>query len=896
MVAVLLLAANEVVTRKALVDAVWDEHPPATAHRQMLNCASTVRRRFAELGVPATVLGTGGSGYRILVEPGQLDAQVFHAEVERARDLADQGRTREAVEVLRAGLALWHGPALADCTGQTFEAAVARLDEQRLLALELYLHLRLRDGLHDEAIAELAELVTAYPLREPLVGQLMLALHRSGRRAEALAAYQRLRARLADELGLDPGTELQQLHIAILRDDTGTPAPVDTPTAPRQLPAAARHFVGRAAELKELTRLLDEEAGSGTVVISAIDGTAGIGKTALALLWAHQVAPRFPDGQLYVNLRGYGPTGAPMPSGDAVRSFLDAWHVPAERVPVSADAQAALYRTLVAGRRVLIVLDNARDVDQVRPLLPGSASCLVLVTSRSQLIGLVAGEGAHPLTLDLLSSSEAHDLLVRHLGEPRVADDPAAVEQLVSLCGRLPLALAIVAARATGQPHFPLSAFVAELADAHRRLDALDAGDPGTRLRAVFSWSYERLSEPAARLFRLLGLHPGPDVGVPAAASLAGVPARGLRPLLAELTRAHLLIESRPGRYTFHDLLRAYAAGLAAGTDEHLAATRRVVEHYLHSAFAADRVLDPRRGTISVAAPGPGVWPEAADGTDRALAWFTAERAVLLLVVAQAAAAGLDVEAWQLAWTLSTFLNRQGHYRDMIAAQEIALAATRRLGDQVNEARAYNGLGLAYSELGHYREAATFYRRALDLFAEFDDVPGQARAHMNICWVLERRDRYRDAMHHSHLALDLFRKADQPAGQADALNNIGWYHGLLGDHHAALVWCRQALAVQEEVGNVQGQADAWDSIGVAHHHLDQHAEAVDCYRRAVEMYRQIGDRAGEGDVLVHLGDSLAAVGDHGAAREAWQQAVVILAELERPDADEVRAKLHFASA
>jgi len=892
------MAGTEVVPRQALIDALWDERPPATAHRQLLNCASSIRRRLAEAGLPASMLWTDPVGYRLRVAPGELDAQVFAAQVASAQERAGQGRTGEAVRLLRTALGLWQGPALVDVGGQALQAAAVRLDEQRLLAVELCLELELRQGRHVEVIAELAELVATQPLRERLAGQLMLALHRAGRRADALAAYQRLRTRLAGELGLSPGAALRELHTAILRDADVPPAPAVVPPiradgAPRQLPAAVRHFVGRDAELKELRRLLDEDADAGTVVISAIDGTAGIGKTALALLFAHQAAPRFPDGQLYVNLRGYHPTGTPVAPGEAIRGFLGALQAPAERIPASLDGQTALYRALLAGRRVLVVLDNARDADQVRPLLPASPTCLIIVTSRHQLTGLAAGESASALTLDLFTAAEARDLLVRHLGPARVDAEPAAVDRLIVHCVRLPLALAIVAARAAAHPAFPLTAFADELAGTGHRLDALDAGDPTTRVRTVFSWSYRRLSAPAARLFRLLGLHPGPDTGVAAAASLAGVPVPQVRPLLAELTRAHLVVEHAPGRYTLHDLLRAYAAELAAGSDDHHVATHRMLDHYLRTACAAERQIYPHARPLPLPACQPGVTVEEIADHDHALAWFDAERPVLLGAVGQATDPAFDVHVWQLAWSLGHYVQIRKNWRDWATALGIALVSAERLGNQEWLAQVHRALGYSYVQLDRL-DLATFHGgQALELARLAGDHAGQAQAALTLAEIWDRRDDPAAALDQARQALALYQQAEHEGGQAIALNAVGWCLVRLEDYEQAVACCRQALAVQQRLGNLQGQAETWDSLGMAYHHLGAHPEAIESYRRSVELFQGLGDRHLAALTLDHLADTQLAGGDPGAARDTWQESLAILADSGDTGAaaEAIRAKL-----
>lgn len=454
---------------------------------------------------------------------------------------------------------------------------------------------------------------------------------------------------------------------------------------PRQLPADVPGFTGRGAQLRELDLLVTGGERTSTLVVSAVSGTAGVGKTALAVHWAHRVRGRFPHGQLYVNLRGFDPTGRAVSPAEAVRGFLDALGVVPQRIPAGLDPQAALYRSLVADRRMLILLDNARDADQVRPLLPGAAGCLVVVTSRDLLSGLVVAEGAHPLVLDLLTTDEAHQLLERRLGPARVAAEPEAVDDIVGACARLPLALAIVAARAVAHPAFPLSALAGALRQARGGLDIFAHGDPATDVRAVFSWSYHTLGPTAARLFRLLGVHPGPDITIPAAASLAGVTPREVAASMGELTRANLLTEHTAGRFAFHDLLRAYATELAHDVEpqaERRAAAQRALDHYLRTAYAADQLLNPERGPITLPPAGPGVTPEEHADRGQAMAWFGAEHRVLLAAADRAAATGLDIHAWQLPWVLADFFNLRGHSHDLAATQHAALEAARRLADR----------------------------------------------------------------------------------------------------------------------------------------------------------------------------------------------------------------------
>ncbi|GAA0910013.1 AfsR/SARP family transcriptional regulator [Virgisporangium aurantiacum] len=893
--ATLLLATNRAVPIHDLIDAVWDDDPPPTARRQIQNCVWTLRKQLT--------VRADGPGYRIPVDHGQLDAQQFQDLVTEARASAATGKLGPAVDQMTAALRLWRGPALAGCTGRTIQASAARLNEQRLTVIEQRLDLELTLGRHRELVGELIELAAAHPLRERLIGQLMLALHASGRQADALAVYQQLQARLVDELGIGPGADLRQLHTAILRDEVdvrrtvavAAPRP-PTPIAPAQLPTDVPSFAGRTDQLTRLHGIAAVTDRPTAVVISAIAGTAGVGKTALAVHWAHQVANQFPHGQLYVNLRGFDPAGTVMDPAEAIRRFLDALGVPPQRIPADPDAQVGLYRTLLAGKRVLIVLDNARDPDQVGPLLPGSPGCLVLVTSRNRLSGLVATVGAHPVPLDLLTLDEARDLIARRIGIRRVAAEPDAVDEIITCCARLPLALAIAAANAATQPQRSLTAIAADLHDAQDRLGFLSTGDtPTTDLRAVFSWSYRTLTPDTARLFRLLGLHPGPDIAAPAAASAAALPLDRARTLLAELARTNLLTEHARGRYTFHDLLRAYAADLSRTTDpdrRRRAAVHRVLDHYLHTAYAAERLLYPARDPISLTPPRPGVISEAPADHERAFEWFTAECPALLAAVEHAAATGFDSHTWRLAWALDTFLDRRGHWHDQAATGRAAAAAAGRLADPTAQAGAHRLLARAYRRLGRFDDAHTLLRQALDLYDRAGDRIGQAHTHVGLAVVWGRQGCRTEALDHARRALKLYRVADHQRGQALALNAIGWNHALLGEHQQTLTCCQQALTLFQELGDRSMQAAAWDSLGYAHHHLGQHTEAITCYQHTIELYRSLGDRYEEATTLTNLGETHHITSNTEAARTAWQQALTILDQLDHPDADTVRAKLH----
>jgi DNA-binding SARP family transcriptional activator len=917
LLATLLLSAGRVVSLDDLGGTLWEGRPPAGARGAL---HSAVQRLRSTLG-PSGLVETRPPGYLIHVGDGEFDVRAFSVLAERGHAAAEAGNWAEAAGLLRQALGLWRGEPLADVPSRLLrDREVPPIEDQRLQALTARIDADLHLGRHGEVVAELRQLVAAHPLQEQFHAQLMLSLYRSGRQADALTAYQDVRRVLADELGIDPGPELRGLHQRILAADSELlllagagssgsvpvtlsatalghrdPAAAQENVVPRQLPAAARHFVGRSQALKALAGLAAETAQAGhSTVIAVIDGTAGIGKTTLALHFAHQVAGQFQDGQLYVNLRGFDPAGPPMPPVEAIRLFLDAVGLPTARIPAGLDAQAALYRTLLADKRMLIVLDNAKDVDQVRPLLPASPGCLVLVTSRSQLTSLVAAEGACPLPLDVLADAEGQELLTRHLGQERVAGDPGAADELIRLCARLPLALSIAAARTASQPGLSLAALTAELRDARGRLDALDAGHPAANVRAVLSWSYQQLDTAAARLFRLLGLHAGPDIGAAAAASVAGLPLDEGRRRLAELTRAHLLAEHAPGRFSCHDLLRAYAAELTQSADseaERRAATGRMLDHYLHTAYRAALQLHPTRKPIQLAEPRPGADPEHIGDAGQALAWFEAEQQVLMAAAGRALELGFDAEAWQIAWALSRFLDVGGRWHDWAAIEQIALAATQRLGDRAAEASAHQRFGFASARLGNYDDAYAHLELALSIHAECGNHVGRANVHNSLAITLNYQGRYREALGQAQQALEWWTAAGDLPGRAIGLNSVGWFHVVLGNRKEALSYCQQALDMFRELGSQEGVANALDSLGYAYQQFGNLAEATACYRRALGLHRELGGRWGVAETLGHLGDTYHAAGNPVEARVAWEEALAILDDLLHPDADQIRAKL-----
>ena len=663
LLAVLLLHSNHVVSADVLVEALWGTEPPPSARAAMRNYVKRLRNVLDDPG--HDLIRSVPGGYLIRVRAGDLDVTRFEELERTGQEAAAAGDWDHAADLLRAALSLWRGEALEDARSEWLAVReLPRLAELRLRALETRIDLDLRLGRCAEAIAELWRLTNVHPLRERLYRLLMLALCQDGRYAEALAVYQSARRVLITELGTETGPDLRRLHQRILTSDPALAGPGPRHAAlasvmlsearggllpPRQLPPAARHFSGRSAELVALRRITDEPAGAGWPAIIAVTGAAGVGKTALTLRWAHEVAFRFPDGQLHADLRGYDP-GSPVPPAEVLARFLRSLGVPGAEIPADQTERAARFRSLLTGQRVLVVLDNARSAEHVRQLLPATPGCAVVVTSRDSLAGLVVRDGAQRLDLDLLPLTDAVHLL-RSLIGGRVDADPAAAQTLAVECARLPLALCAAAELAAACPAAPLAELVRQLGDRHQRLDLLDGGgDPRTALRAVFSWSYQHLDGDSARALRLLGLHPGIDIEPYAGAALMGTTVAQARRLLTALARAHLIRPVGPARYAMHDLLRVYAAELAVGCDsDRQEALRRLLDHYVHIASAAMEIASQAGLSRMSGEPAPaGPMPPVTDPW-AARAWLDEQRATLARIAAFAATHGWTAQAGRLA-------------------------------------------------------------------------------------------------------------------------------------------------------------------------------------------------------------------------------------------------------
>jgi tetratricopeptide (TPR) repeat protein/transcriptional regulator with XRE-family HTH domain len=651
---------------------------------------------------------------------------------------------------------------------------------------------------------------------------------------------------LADAMSLSP-EDRDELMASVL----------GVPSVPRQLPAVPAGFTGREAELAQL------DAASSTVVISAIAGAGGIGKTWLAARWGHRRIDRFPDGQLFVDLRGFSPDSDPLDPLTALRAFLDALGVDTARVTGDVYEHAARYRSEVAGKRLLIVLDNAATADQVVPLLPGTPTCKVLVTSRRTLSTLLHRHNAQHLPLAALDEAEAHEFLVNALGADRVAAEPAAAAELIEACGRYPLALAVMVGRARHRNSLELAAELRE--------HGLDA------LTNVLSWSLRALTDEQRTVFALLGSAPGADIGLPAAVSLTGRSKPQLTRILRALTEASLLTRLANGRYAMHDLIRDFAARQEVPDRD--TALRRVLDFYLHTANAAAQQIDPQ--PLDLAAT--SVEPQPIPDVSTALAWFDAELPNLL--AAQRVAAGLEV--WQLARTVNSFLYRRGRHHDRLAVWQTALAAD--LPDAAR-ASAHGLLGRAYGALGRFEDATEHFEQALALAG--DDALQQANTHRMLAAAWEQRGDDRVAMKHTSQALALYRTLDEPVWEADAVNSMGWYAARLGDFDDARRHCERALAMQRRNGYRDGEAAALDSLGLIAHRTGRHAASVDCYEQSLAIFRDVGNTMYAAVALDGIGHPFAAIGRLDDARAAWGEALLLFQEQGRDaDADRVRRQL-----
>ncbi|MFL6125122.1 tetratricopeptide repeat protein [Actinophytocola sp.] len=895
LLALLALNANVPLPADRIADLLWDDEPPPTARNHVQVLVSASRKAVRATGARDTAIGTSALGYRLDAPPAEVDLLSFEQDVARGERAVAAGRLDEAVPALRSALSRWRGRPLGDLTGRFAESESARLTERRLAVELRWIDVELALGRADHLVADLTRQCADWPLHEGLRSRLVVALYAVGRPADALGAYRAGARLLAEEQGMvRPGERLRAVHEAVLRgdpveqvvaavaalpSDVRVPAPVHV--RPGQLPPDVTDFTGRDDCVAWLDR-----AGPG---VSVLSGTAGVGKTAAAVHWAHRARDRFPDGQLYLDLRGFS-DDAPMSAGEALARMLAALGV--TDLPAGVDAQADLFRSLTADRRVLVVLDNAASPGQVRPLLPGGAASHVVITSRGLMSGLVVREGARRLVLELLPEDDAVRLLSRVIGAARAGSEPAAVRELARQCARLPLALRVLAERIAARPGLRLADLSAELTVQRRTLDVLTTADDETAaMRPVFSWSYRSLPPDAARLFRLLGLHAGPHVNGLVAAALAGVPGAG--DLLDRLTGAHLLTVVGQDRYQSHDLLRCYARELAdeREDDERERAVRDMLTWYLLTADAANTALMPQRMAVPITArPGPAS-PLRFDSPDRARTWFEAEHPNLVAAVGQAADEGLHDIAWQLPATLWSFFYLSKRWADWTGTHTVGLASARLRGDEHGEARMLHSLGTAAWNQGLLDEARGHYDGALAIWRRSEDRLGESQTLNNLGATLCARQEFDQALTCYRRALRLRTEIGDRRGQGQTLNNLGEAHRELSQFGAAIGYFEQALDIHREVADSFGQSETLANLGVLHREVGRSAEAVEYFRRALAVCRGMGDSLGVAEYLIELGRTLRQTGASGPAHDSWAEASAVLSGLPGADAARLRADL-----
>jgi len=925
LLAVLLLHANQVVPAAALADALWEGRPPAQATAALHNHVRRLRLALGE-GAGDRVRQQSG-GYLIEVLPGELDTEEFTALCADGLSAARDLRWSKASADLTAALALWRGEPFADLPGigQDFRDSLL---ESRLHALEGRVEADLALGRHRDVVSELRALIREQPLREVFHGQLMLALYRADRQAEALDAFRFLRTTLVDELGVEPSAQVQELHRRILNADpelapaaaAAEPAPApapapkspETPQAPQapaatapaapatpaQLPADIGDFAGRQTAVDGLGKLLGRggpDSPAQPVVISAVTGTGGVGKTTLAVRVGHHVLADYPDGQLYINLRGTG--DSPQAPAEVLAGVLRDLGEPDAAIPPDEEGRAARYRSLTSGRRLLIVLDDARDAAQVRPLLPGSGTCAVLVTSRRRLPGLA---GAVPLHLDVLTPPEALQLFTSVVGAARVDAEPGAVQEVLGYCGGLPLAVRIAASRLASRPAWTVASLAARLADELRRLDELQVED--VAVRASFRMSYASLEDAEApealspaRAFRLLGVVPGADITAPAAAALFDQPLYRTEDLLEILVDANLLEDSSPGRYRLHDLLRTFAGELARNIDseqDREQAVSRLVNWYTHAAATVGEHLVPgaaRWGLDDVPAVAP-----AMDFPDRAQAveWCRREQRNLVAVVRLSGERRRDPAAWVLPAQLGEFYTQFGYWDEYLTTHRIGLRTARGLEDPVAQSRMLAGfVGICFHS-EQFPEAVERAREAKDLAESSGNPRLIASAISNYGVVLHYAGRLEESVVWNERALSALRASDgRPHAVGTALLNVGVEYQQLGRYAEAFDRFDDALRVTREGDLPYLEAFVLHAIGETSRNFGDTSRAIDMLRQAAALRARISHEDGQATSLIVLGDTLQGAGQTDRARAAWREALTILDALGSPRAEKVRASL-----
>ncbi|WP_226874530.1 AfsR/SARP family transcriptional regulator [Microbispora sitophila] len=860
--AYLLLNAGRVIGIERLIDAMWGYDRPDTARSQIHASITAIRKVLRGAGA-VRLLETRAGGYVAQPEPGQVDAQEF-------TELVAAGELRRALD-------LWSGEALEDVHAHYVTGVRELWNDRRLSAYERLVEGELAAGRHVDLLDELAAQVAANPLREKLNGHLVLALHRSGRQPDALAAARAYRTALADEQGLDPGHAFTELERAVLADDPALrlagPAPV-VPAPPSRstfLPYDIPDFSGRAAELERLADERHHEPNGPAVV--TIDGMAGIGKTALAVHVAHRLADRYPDGRLFIDLQAHTAGREPIDAPAALEVLLRQLGVPADRIPVAPAERSALWRAELADRRVLAVLDNALDAEHVRPLLPGRSDTLVLVTSRRRLVDL---DGAQALSVDVLGEAEAAELFERIVGE-RAHREPDAVREVLRLCGHLPLAIRISAARLQHRPRWTVSYLAGRLRDHRRLLDGVSA---------AFALSYEQLHEDEQRMFRLLGLVPGRDIDVCGAAALAGICEDEAEELLEGLLDAHMLLQLEPGRYTFHDLLREHARSLA----EDDGAVMRLLTYYLHRSRAAMDRLFPYTVGQREGIPQPSAPIAPVRDTAEAITWLDAERSNIIATAVH----GPEICLGMLALALRPYLDRHAHHDDALTLHTLALRRSRTLGDREVQARALTDLARTYWRLGEYERAEEHAHQALDHWAldACEEAGERARALLTLGNVALRRGRDAQAEQYLKQALDLTRIGADTWGEANVLGILALLLDRAGRPEEARRHLDLALALHRKVGDPAGEAMTLDHLGVVLRRQGERAQARVRHEQAAAVYRALGNTADEAAAL----NGLAEAADDPARAIEEHTAALALADLTRNRPEQARAHDGLARA
>ncbi|KJY27943.1 transcriptional regulator [Streptomyces sp. NRRL S-495] len=946
----LLLEPGRIVATDTLVDVIWDGAPPASARTQVAIVVAGLRKSLGRTGTEGgeggdqAVIVTAHPGYRLRTEGHSVDSAVFTALVAEAEAAVRAGRPTEAEHAYTEALALWRGRALAGVRGRPVEAEAARWDEVRLSVQEAATDVRLALGRHRELLPELAARVREHPLRERARQQLILAQYRSGRRAEAMAGFREARRRFIDELGVQPGPGLRELNEAMLRDDpallpgpvplslpapAGTApastapastapvstAPARTPAArpsdhrglphgvpvPSELPPEVAGFAGRTEELAALDSLVAPHAdGAGPVpAVGLVTGVAGVGKTGLAVRWAHRVRDRFPDGTLFADLRGYSDEHALTTADDVLGRFLRALGVESDAVPSGSEDRVALYRSLLAGRRVLIVLDNVRTFAQLRPLLPGSAGCTVLATSRDQLEELVTWPQAARVRLGLLPRPESVELLERIVGRTRLQDAPEDVARLAELCDRLPLALRIAGARLASKPHWTVRHLVTRLADERRRLDELSRGE--SQVRASFALSYRYLPPDAARLCRLLGLLPVPDFAAWAGAALldTGVPeAEGLMEHLVDAQFLEAVGVDAAGqlRYRFHDLMRLYAGELARAEESGPARDAACERFFLTFLGIADEARRREHGgpfaVIRGSTPTPELDPALLDELLAVpLDWYEAERLSLVATVDRTARTGLAELSWELAAATGTLFTARNYVEDWRRCSETAREAARAAGDRRGEAVMERELGGVELRLSRLDASARHYGRALELFeAEGDDF-GRAMVLNGLALVDRHRGGYELAEHRLRDGLAIFRAVGDLSCEGFVLQSLAQCALDLGRPEEAVGLGQEAVRICESIGGtLRGVAQARYRLACAYLAVGRPETAAVEFTRALAIVRERSDLLGLAYTLLGLAEARHRA---GAVDEAERTLAEALEVAERTWSPIVEAKVRL---